>query len=307
MSLLGPRTSICVRRVGSSFPPRQGNYRYAVIGSHNGGLAIFLYVLSLIAAAQIKEGKFESLVGAFRFCGGDHGESRSCRLESAKALLKENPDLVSYKDNYGGTALHRASEYGLKDLAEFLLANQADVNAKTKGGHTPLHYTAGYGQRDLGAGRNRADFAELLLSNHADVNARDNAGATPLHYAADRLKAIAELLLASNANIDAKDSNGMTPLHVAAGFGRRAGKSRWKFYFSKEHGSFRTAWTCCGRQPSNFLPCEKRYWITSSASASSVGGRKQTARVRAGTIGPTQKSGLSAIGIGAFLARLRPS
>jgi ankyrin repeat protein len=222
MSLLGPRTSICVRRVGSSFPPRQGNYRYAVIGSHNGGLAIFLYVLSLIAAAQIKEGKFESLVGAFRFCGGDHGESRSCRLESAKALLKENPDLVSYKDNYGGTALHRASEYGLKDLAEFLLANQADVNAKTKGGHTPLHYTAGYGQRDLGAGRNRADFAELLLSNHADVNARDNAGATPLHYAADRLKAIAELLLASNANIDAKDSNGMTPLHVAAGFGRRA-------------------------------------------------------------------------------------
>jgi ankyrin repeat protein len=67
--------------------------------------------------------------------------------------------------------LHLAVAKDHKDIAELLLANKADVNARDNNGVTPLH---------LAAGRN---VAELLLANMAEVNARDNHGATPLYIA----------------------------------------------------------------------------------------------------------------------------
>jgi ankyrin repeat protein len=56
-----------------------------------------------------------------------------------------------------------------------LLANKADVDAKSNGGRTPLHEAAFSGYKDV---------VELLLANKADVNAKNNDGQTPLHGAA---------------------------------------------------------------------------------------------------------------------------
>jgi ankyrin repeat protein len=64
--------------------------------------------------------------------------ARDGDLEKVKALLKDNPELVSTKDNDGWTALHFAASNDHKNLVELLLANQADVNAKAKDGWTPL-------------------------------------------------------------------------------------------------------------------------------------------------------------------------
>ena len=61
---------------------------------------------------------------------------------------------------------------GHKDVAELLLANKAEVNAKDNNGVTPLHLAAFNGHKDV---------AELLLANKAEVNAKDNDGETPLH------------------------------------------------------------------------------------------------------------------------------
>jgi 26S proteasome non-ATPase regulatory subunit 10 len=67
-----------------------------------------------------------------------HEEARVGNLERVKALLKDNPDLVFSKDD-DGTPLHKAAAFGNKAVAEFLLANKADVNAKgTVAGWTPL-------------------------------------------------------------------------------------------------------------------------------------------------------------------------
>jgi hypothetical protein len=123
-----------------------------------------LLLLSVVLAA-----------GTTGFCGPIHDAARSGDLEKVKSLVKEHPDLVSSQDElYGQTPLHIAAFNGHKDVAEFLLANGADVNAKAKNGSTPLHLAAAKGYNGI---------VELLLANKADVNALDNEGWSPMHSA----------------------------------------------------------------------------------------------------------------------------
>ena len=45
---------------------------------------------------------------------------------------------MDVKDEDGGTPLYYATGRGHKEIAELLIANDADVNAKTNDGYTPL-------------------------------------------------------------------------------------------------------------------------------------------------------------------------
>jgi ankyrin repeat protein len=144
------------------------------------------------------------------FGGEIHQAIREGKLKKLQALLKDNPDLISSRDDPsfgGGTPLHVAAYSGRKDVAEYLLANAAVVNARDDSGRTPLHSAAVDDEKDT---------AELLIANKADVNARDNAGETPLHAAAHG-RNVAQLLLAHGAEVDARNSDfSSTPLHLAA-------------------------------------------------------------------------------------------
>jgi ankyrin repeat protein len=51
------------------------------------------------------------------------------------------------------TPLHKAAYGGCKDVAELLLANKAEVNAKDTDGETPLH---------MAGAEEHEDVAELL-------------------------------------------------------------------------------------------------------------------------------------------------
>lgn len=134
-------------------------------------------------------------------------------LEKVKVLLKDNPNLVSCKDEYSRTPLRWAVWYGHKDVAKLLLENKADVNASEKDGTTPLH---------LAAYKGSVDLAELLLAYKADVNAKEDNGGSPLHEAAYMgNKDVVELLLANKADVNAKDNAGNTPLQVAAASGKK--------------------------------------------------------------------------------------
>jgi len=148
------------------------------------------------------------------FCGEIHDAVKRGDLEKVKALLKDNPNLVFSKDDsHGATPLHIAAFIGRTDVAELLLANKADVNAKDINGLTPLHVAAGYGHKDV---------ANLFLANKANVNAKSNSGQTPLHMAAGGgYVDVVQLLLASESNVDAKDDNGFTPLLFAAQNGHK--------------------------------------------------------------------------------------
>jgi ankyrin repeat protein len=179
---------------------------------------------------------------SFAFGGETNDAAQSRYVKQAKTSLERNPDWAFSKDTAGLTPLHRAALRGHKDVAEFLLAHKADVNAKDDFGATPLLCAALRGYTDV---------VELLLANKADVNAKDKNGLTPLHCAAaigDKAavelllvnmadvnakaarevgtplhcavlggnKDVAELLLANKAEVNAKNDYGMTPLHVAA-------------------------------------------------------------------------------------------
>jgi ankyrin repeat protein len=128
-------------------------------------------------------------------------------------FLLANKAEVNARSNDGTTPLHWAAAHGPKGLVELLLANKAEVNARSNDGTTPLHWAAAHDQTDL---------VEFLLANKAEVNARSNDGTTPLHKAAWwGFSNVVEVLLANKADVNAKNNDGNTPLKVAAKLGRK--------------------------------------------------------------------------------------
>jgi ankyrin repeat protein len=124
-------------------------------------------------------------------------------------LLIANGANVNAKDAAGRTPLYNASWNSHWETAELLIAKGANVNAKDSMVQlTSLHFAATEGRKNI---------VELLLAKGADVNAANMFGGTPLMNAAwHGHSEIAVHLVENGANINAKDQYGMTPLHYAA-------------------------------------------------------------------------------------------
>ena len=89
-------------------------------------------------------------------------------------LLKLGADVNTNIE--GRTALHEAAIDGKTEAANFLIANGADINARTKNGNTPLHNAVLNGQ---------AEIIKLFIKKGADINAKTEDGKTLLHEAID--------------------------------------------------------------------------------------------------------------------------
>ena len=142
--------------------------------------------------------------------------SEAEEVKSIQAMIKDSPDLINAKDLTGASAtpLHRAAVKGQLIVAQFLLANGADVAAKNSSGDTPLHAAAQAGHKGM---------VELLLKNKASVQALDNKHLTPLHLAAGNgFRSVAEVLLDAGADVNARTGSGPTPLLMAAANGFRS-------------------------------------------------------------------------------------
>jgi len=162
-------------------------------------------------------------------------------VNRVKALLRENPHLVSSKDDHWETPLHLAARSGHKEVVEVLLASKAEVSIWDKTGETPMLAAAARGHADvvkllLDAGAKKeegavtvwakisaigplrfsgtalvraamfdqADVVKLLLNVGADKEAKDAAGATALLRAAQGgHTGIVKLLLDAHANTEA--------------------------------------------------------------------------------------------------------
>jgi ankyrin repeat protein len=136
-----------------------------------------------------------------------HEVARDGKREKVNAWINHNPDLVFSRKSDGSTPLHWAATGGHKDAVMLLLANGAEVNARSDNGDTALHNA-----------RDHEEVAECLLVHGAEVDAMNNEGKTPFHLADTE---VAELLLSHGADINARDHNGSTRLHHAAKYGSK--------------------------------------------------------------------------------------
>lgn len=128
-----------------------------------------------------------------------------------RAILRRQPELANARDPGGMTALHLAVRHGRVPVADVLLKNGADPNARNSRGLVPLHLTA-YSPSPT----EPMELAALLIAHKADVNAASRRGYTPLHLAIfmDR-EPLARFLLDHGANPNARNEAGHTALQFA--------------------------------------------------------------------------------------------
>ena len=92
-------------------------------------------------------------------------------IETVKGLLAKGADANTGDSQFGVSPLSWAALLGQTEIAELLIQNDADVNARNRDGGTALHGAAFLGH---------ADIAELLVRKGADVNATNDKGETSL-------------------------------------------------------------------------------------------------------------------------------
>ncbi len=141
---------------------------------------------------------------------GPQPDEEDQEIQRVRQMIQNSPDLINAPGENGFPPLIQAANSDHLRVAQFLLANHADVNVRMNGGATPLIRAAASGHKAM---------VELLLKNGADLAAgeADNNGYTALHFAAARgYKTVVETLLASRAEVNAVDLSGQTPLILAA-------------------------------------------------------------------------------------------
>jgi|SRR5579862_2172632 len=131
-------------------------------------------------------------------------------------LIRGNPALAASHSQDGWTPLHLACFFGQPGVAEALIAEGADVRARSRNAaqNTPLHAAA--------AGRS-IDAVRALVEHGADVNARQEGGWTALHAASQNGDVeMMRLLIAGGADVEARADNQQNAMDLALGKGHQA-------------------------------------------------------------------------------------
>jgi ankyrin repeat protein len=131
-------------------------------------------------------------------------------------LIGEGPDLISAYSQDGWTPLHLAGFFGQPGVVEILLAQGADVAARSR---NPMQNTALHAAT---AGRSK-NAVRVLLEHGAVVNARQEGGWTALHAASQNGDVeMVRLLIAGGADVKARADNQQNAMDLALGKGHQA-------------------------------------------------------------------------------------
>ena len=123
-------------------------------------------------------------------------------------LAKDNK--IDDQGKYGYSILHIAAKNGQAAVAEFALANGANINLPSNSKKTPLHYTAQHNQLAL---------AKLLVAAKADLAAKDKKGRTALDLAGGEAKRELANYLRSVGVTSKSDAAAAKSIFVAAKIG----------------------------------------------------------------------------------------
>jgi len=139
----------------------------------------------------------------------------SGNVTDAIAVLDASPSQVNEAlDSQGSTALHMCSLAGQLQVAQELIAAQAEVNVTDAAGRTPLHIAAAEGHSGM---------VQALLNASIDANAVDKTQQTALHKAAYHSNVEVAKALCEHPGIDIALKDGVsksTPLSIAAEYGK---------------------------------------------------------------------------------------
>jgi len=131
----------------------------------------------------------------------------------AQSMLASNPALINERSADGFPPLGLAIFFKHGELARWLIAQGADVNAAAENAQrvTPLHAAAAVMDHET---------AHLLLERGANPRAKQQMDYTPLHGAASRGDVVlAKMLITHGADLGAKGSDGMSPADIAEKYG----------------------------------------------------------------------------------------
>jgi ankyrin repeat protein len=125
-----------------------------------------------------------------------------------KKLIKNGADrYINAGNKHKYTPLHIALQVGNFDVADELIAQNADIRVANTLGYQAIH---------LATLQNHLPLVKKLISKGADVNAQEKDGYTPLHLATcNGSKHMIKLLLESGALLDKETNNGSTALFLA--------------------------------------------------------------------------------------------
>ena len=179
-----------------------------------------------------------SLLATSGQAGALHDAISRSDLATARSILDNNPDLINAKDDFAQfTPLLVAVQEDDREMIEFLLSRNADINAACVGGNTALrwavtlghldtaHFLVDHGARiDIFAAASFGDtqtVSRLLTEDPGLANPAQPVVRKPIHLAArDGHKDVVALLVNEGANPNEAGIARAYPLHEAARYGR---------------------------------------------------------------------------------------
>lgn len=92
-----------------------------------------------------------ALTASVCFAGGRniHECARNGELSKVKSYVQKDPQAVHARDDKQYTPLHWASDWGQKDVVEYLLSKGADPNARASSGWTPIQAAEASDHREV--------------------------------------------------------------------------------------------------------------------------------------------------------------
>jgi uncharacterized protein len=127
-------------------------------------------------------------------------------INTVRSMISADPALASSTGEYKFQPIHLLHLYFEEEILDLLLANGADINAKSDEGVTLLHIITD------------PDAIASLVGKGADLEARDKRGWTPLMEQVTNQQNgsdVVAALLANGANPNAKGHNGESALSLA--------------------------------------------------------------------------------------------
>lgn len=184
-----------------------------------------------------------ALLSSSVLAGDILGAAERGELDSVRALLESDPQLLNVIDQGGYTPLHKAAYNGHVEIVEYLISKGADLNARSNSGSTPLHGAAFHGHPEavrtliekgaeidiknnggytpfLGAcAGGRFDAASLLIEHGADINALTADSNSALQNALwNNNQDLVKILVEKGADVDRLNQQGISPLYFAVAY-----------------------------------------------------------------------------------------